>query len=300
MLSRTYQVLTSPYNQDSLKVEALKLAKDADVVLFVGGLSKSHLQDSEGDDRKQFHLPFGQNELLNDILKLNSNVGFISLSGNAFEMPWRSNVKGIMQCWYLGSMAGNAIADVISGEVNPSGKLPFTFPKQLTDNGAHYYGVESYPGLDLTAHYKEDILVGYRWHDTKNIAPEFAFGFGLSYTSFELSEVSVNSTQFSEDGLIKVRCKLSNTGSREGKEVVQVYVGKSNSKVERAKKELKGFSKVFLDKGDSTYVTVEFKVADLAFYNESISNWEVEKGEYVISVGNSSDHITETLNIQIN
>ncbi|EDP71361.1 thermostable beta-glucosidase B [Flavobacteriales bacterium ALC-1] len=310
------QVLPSPYNADSLKTEAIKVAKTADIVLFVGGLSKSHLQDSEGNlDREQFDLPFGQIELLNDIKALNKKIGFILVSGNAVEMPWIDSVDGLLQTWYLGSMAGHAIADVISGDVNPSGKLPFSFPKKLQDNAAVSFGVESYPGVELkkdnknaslnlesntpvspTQEYKEGILVGYRWHDTKNIKPQFAFGYGLSYTNFEVSDITVNNNTDS----FTVTCNVENTGQVNGAEVVQVYVGKPNSEVERAIKELKGFSKVYLDKGEKQSISITIEKSDLAFYDESISDWNLEKGDYDIYIGNASNNISKKLSITIN
>ncbi|WP_346880900.1 glycoside hydrolase family 3 C-terminal domain-containing protein [uncultured Algibacter sp.] len=290
------QVLPSPYNADSLRVEAIKVAKTADIVLFVGGLTKSHLQDSEGNlDREQFDLPFGQIELLNDIKALNKKVGFILVTGNAVDMSWLNQVEGVIQTWYLGSMAGHAIADIVSGDVNPSGKLPFSFPKKLEDNAAVSFGKTSYPGVDLNQEYKEDILVGYRWYDTKNIEPQYAFGYGMSYTNFELSNISANQKK----STITVTCDVKNTGDFEGAEVVQVYVGKSDSKVKRAIKELKGFSKVNLKNGETKSVTISIPVEKLAFYDESISDWNVEKGNYEIHVGNASNNISDKIEISI-
>ncbi|AUS04805.1 beta-glucosidase [Pseudotamlana carrageenivorans] len=295
-----YDVVHPPkLNQDSLKAEAIKIAKTADVVLFVGGLNKSHLQDSEGDDRQQYGLPFGQEALINDLSHVNENLGFILLTGNAVAMPWLGQVKGLIESWYLGSMAGHAIADVVSGDVNPSGKLPFSFPKQLEDNAAHAFGETSYPGVDMTQHYKEDILVGYRWHDTKNIEPLYAFGFGLSYTNFTLENISSDKENYTKNDLIKINAAVNNTGDLAGAEVVQVYVGKADSKVDRALKELKGFTKVFLDKGENKSVTIEIPVEKLAFYNEEQSDWEIETGDYQVYVGNASNDISETLKITV-
>ncbi|WP_067144997.1 beta-glucosidase family protein [Pseudotamlana agarivorans] len=295
-----YDVVHPPkLNQDSLKAEAIKIAKTADVVLFVGGLNKSHLQDSEGDDRQQYGLPFGQEALINELSHVNENLGFILLTGNAVAMPWLGQVKGLIESWYLGSMAGHAIADVVSGDVNPSGKLPFSFPKQLEDNAAHAFGETSYPGVDMTQHYKEDILVGYRWHDTKNIEPLYAFGFGLSYTNFKLDNISSDKENYTQNDQIKIKTAVSNTGDLAGAEVVQVYVGKKDSKVDRALKELKGFTKVFLDKGENKSVTIEIPVEKLAFYNEEQSDWEIETGDYQVYVGNASNHISETLKITV-
>ena len=314
------KVLPSPYNADSLRTAAIKVAKTADIVLFVGGLTKSHLQDSEGNlDREQFDLPFGQVELLKDIKALNKKIGFVLVTGNAVEMPWLDSVDGLIQTWYLGSMAGHAIADVVSGDINPSGKLPFSFPKKLEDNAAVSFDVESYPGIESnkdntnaklnlesnspvtpSQEYKEGILVGYRWHDTKEIEPQFAFGYGLSYTNFEISDVKTNTDSFLKDDTITVTCNVKNTGSIDGAEVVQIYVGKEDSKVDRALKELKGFNKAYLKSGESKVVTVEIPIKKLAFYNESNSDWDIENGEYTIHVGNASNNITNKVKIKVN
>ncbi len=293
------KVLPSPYNADSLKVEAIEVAKKADIVLFVGGLSKSHLQDCEGDDRQQYHLPFGQEELLKEIKAANGNLGMVLLTGNAVEMSWLDKVDGLIQGWYLGSMAGHALADVISGDVNPSGKLPFSFPKKLEDNAAHSFDELSYPGDGTNQYYKEDILVGYRWHDTKKIKPLFAFGEGMSYTDFKLSDIQTDKKSYSENESISVSCTISNVGGRSGSEVVQVYVGKSKSKVKRALKELKGFQKVEVDSGKGVTANIEIPVSALAYYDETTSNWIVEKGTYNVYVGNASNNISKSLKITV-
>lgn len=293
------QVMPSPYDADSLKIEAIKVAKKADIVLFVGGLSKSHLQDCEGDDRRQYGLPFGQEELINEIKKVNKNLGLVLITGNAVDMPWLEKVDGVIQTWYLGSMAGHAIADVISGDVNPSGKLPFSFPKKLEDNGAHSFGASSYPGVNLTQEYKEDILVGYRWHDTKEIEPLYAFGYGMSYTNFKIKNIAVDKKRHAKNGTITITCDVTNTGDIDGAEVVQIYVGKSKSNVKRALKELKGFSKVFLKSGETQTVSITIDVDKLAFYDESISDWNIEEGGYEIYIGNASNNISKKLKITV-
>jgi beta-glucosidase len=284
---------------DSLKTEAIKLAKKADLVLFVGGLNKSHLQDCEGDDRQQYALPYGQEELLDELLKVNKNIGFLLVTGNAIEMPWHSKLKGILQTWYLGSTAGDAIADIISGDVNPSGKLPFSFPKKLEDNGAHSFGEISYPGNGTDEHYKDDIFVGYRWHDTKKIKPLYAFGYGLSYTKFKISEVKTDKKVYTKNDQITISYKLSNIGNLEGSEVVQIYIGKSKSKVKRALKELKGFKKSFVAKGKSEISSISIDAKSLAYYDETISDWNLEKGTYYIYIGNSSDKISKKIKFTI-
>jgi beta-glucosidase len=293
------QVIPTTLDADSLKSAALETAQKADLVLFISGLTKSHLQDCEGADRQQYHLPFGQDELLQALLKVNKNLGVILISGNAVAMPWIDQVPAVLQSWYLGSVSGWAIADIVSGDVNPSGKLPFSFPVKLEDNGAHAFGTLSYPGDGINQVYKEDILVGYRWFDTKNIKPLFAFGYGLSYTTFQLSDFHTNKKEFKTDQNIEIEGLLINTGSRSGKEVVQVYVGKLNSKVSRAQKELKAFQKIELGKSEKTKLHFSINTNDLRYYNESTSEWKLEKGEYLIYIGNASNHISQKIKISI-
>jgi beta-glucosidase len=289
----------SPLNADSLMKAAKDIASKADLVIFIGGLNKNFLQDAEGGDRKQFELPYAQAELINELSQVNKNIGVLLVSGNAVEMSWLPNVKAVMQVWYLGNETGNAIADVISGDVNPSGKLPFTFPIKLSDNGAHSFGTISYPGENMKEEYKEGILVGYRWNDTKKIKPRFAFGFGLSYTNFAISNIETDKKEYSSGETIKVSFKLKNTGNVAGSEVVQVYLGKSKSKIERALKELKGFKKIKLAKGESVNSEISIDVDKLAYYDESLSKWQIEPGEYIIYVGNSSDNVPFKLKINI-
>ena len=293
------RTLPSPYRADSLKAKAIEMAKKADLVLFIGGLNKNHQQDCEGGDRLSYGLPFGQDELLRDIILANKNTGVILVSGNAVAMPWIEDVKGLMQVWYLGSEAGHALADVLSGDLNPSGKLPFTFPKKLEDNSAHYFGEISYPGDGVNQEYKDDILVGYRWHDTKEIEPLFPFGFGLSYSEFSISEIETDKKSYSESDTLTISCTLTNTGGSNGAEVIQVYVGKPKSKVERALKELKGFQKVFLDKGESRRIRIDVDVKKLSYYDENNSDWVLEKGDYYVYVGNSSDNISKRIKVEV-
>ena len=282
-----------------LKKEALKISKNADIVIFFGGLNKNNSQDSENSDRLQYNLPYGQDVLIKELSKVNENIAVILISGNAVETSWKSNVKSIIQSWYLGSESGNAIASILSGEINPSGKLPFSFPKKLKDNGAHFFGELSYPGDGISQFYKEDILVGYRWHDTKKISPEFSFGYGLSYTKFNLFDINTDKKNYLSTDDIIINCKIKNTGKVNGKEVIQVYVGKKNSNVKRALKELKAFEKVALVDGETKKISIPLKVSDLAYYNEEISDWTVEKGDYIIYVGNGSKNISKEIKITI-
>lgn len=289
----------SKLNADSLAAAALQVAKDADIVLFIGGLNKNHFQDCEGGDRRSLSLPFGQDKLIDALLKVNKNTAIVLLSGNAVSMPWVSKVPAIIQGWYLGSEAGNALADIISGEVNPSGKLPFSFPKKLEDNGAHFYGKISYPGDSINQYYKEDILVGYRWFDTKKITPQYAFGYGLSYTSFDLGMLSADKSTYSKDDVIKIRFTVKNTGVNYGAEVAQLYVQDPICTMPRPLKELKAFEKVFLQPGETKTVEMDLKVADLAFYDERKKDWNVEAGDFILHLGNSSSHISQKLKVTV-
>ncbi|WP_205727844.1 glycoside hydrolase family 3 C-terminal domain-containing protein [Flammeovirga pectinis] len=293
------QVIPSTLDADSLKNEALKAVKGADVVLFFGGLNKSHHQDCEDGDRLTYDLPFGQPELIETLAATNSNIGVVLISGNAVATPWSDKVKTVMQGWYLGTETGHAVADIISGDVTPSGKLPFTFPKKLEDNAAHHYGEMSYPGDNVNEEYKEGILVGYRWHDTKKITPAFAFGHGLSYTEFKLENIASDKKSYDVNDTIEVTCSLNNIGDVDGAEVVQVYVGKHKSIVERATKELKAYQKVSLKKLSSEKLNLSIPISSLRYYNENKSDWELEEGEYYIYVGNASDNISKKIKVSI-
>ena len=286
-------------NSIELRNEAISIVKDADVVLFIGGLNKNKFQDSEAEDRKQYELPYGQPKLIKEISKYNKSIAVILISGNAVKTDWKSDVKSILQTWYLGSEAGNAIAAILSGKINPSGKLPFSFPENLNDNGAHHYGEKSYPGKNGSQLYEEDILVGYRWHDTKNIKPSYAFGHGLSYTTFELLNIQSDKKTYALNDSIQVSCEVKNTGGVAGKEVVQVYIGKKNSKVKRAKKELKGFKKVSVSNNQSIEVNINISIKELFYYDEKSASWEIEKGNYIIYVGNGSRNISKEIEITI-
>lgn len=301
------RVVPSPFPADSLEKAALEVAAKADRIIYVGGIVKAHKQDMEGGDREDMKLPFGQDEFLAKLLSVNKNVVVVLVSGNAVEMPWLDQVPAVVESWYLGSEAGNAIASVLSGRVNPSGKLPFSFPVKLQDNAVHHSGNEiTYPGLaqedakgNHREEYQEGILLGYRWHDTKGIKPLFAFGHGLSYTTFQIDNVAISNSSATESDVVTVSATVANTGNVDGKEVLQVYVGKDNSKVERAVKELKGFSKVEVQKGASVQTKVNIPIKSLAFFNEETHSWEVEKGDYTVFVGNASDNITAQLKLTV-
>mgnify|MGYP000830222184 FL=1 len=273
---------------DSLRAEAVEMAKKADLVVLVGGLNKNHFQDCEGGDRLEYGLPFGQDELIEALLGVNKNLVLVLLSGNAVEMPWVSQVPAIVQGWYLGSMGGKSLADILSGAVNPSGKLPFSFPARLKDCGAHAFDELSYPGDSIKQEYKEDILVGYRWHDTKKIPALFPFGHGLSYTTFTYGKPVASAKTMAADGTLTVTVAVKNTGSIAGKEIVQLYVGDDKCSVLRPVKELKHFAKVALAPGEEKNVTFTLTPDDLKFYDEASAAWKYEPGKFKAYVCASS------------
>lgn len=276
---------------DSLRAEAVEMAKKADLVVLVGGLNKNHFQDCEGGDRLEYGLPFGQDELIEALLGVNKNLVLVLLSGNAVEMPWVSRVPAIVQGWYLGSMGGKSLADILSGAVNPSGKLPFSFPAKLTDCGAHAFDELSYPGDSIKQEYKEDILVGYRWHDTKKIPALFPFGHGLSYTTFTYGKPVASAKTMAADGTLTVTVAVKNTGSVAGKEIVQLYVGDDKCSVLRPVKELKHFAKVALAPGEEKSVTFTLTPDDLKFYDEASAAWKYEPGKFKAYVCASSTDV---------
>ncbi|NVK94522.1 glycoside hydrolase family 3 C-terminal domain-containing protein [Bacteroides sp. L10-4] len=273
---------------DSLRAEAVEMARKADLVVLVGGLNKNHFQDCEGGDRLEYGLPFGQDELVEALLGVNKNLVLVLLSGNAVEMPWVSRVPAIVQGWYLGSMGGKSLADILSGAVNPSGKLPFSFPAKLTDCGAHAFDELSYPGDSIKQEYKEDILVGYRWHDTKKTPALFPFGHGLSYTTFTYGKPVLSAKTMTADGTLTVTVAVKNTGSVAGKEIVQLYVGDDKCSVLRPVKELKRFAKIALAPGEEKNVTFTLTPDDLKYYDEASAAWKYEPGKFKAYVCASS------------
>lgn len=284
---------------DSLRAEAVEMAKKADLVVLVGGLNKNHFQDCEGGDRLEYGLPFGQDELIEALLGVNKNLVLVLLSGNAVEMPWVSRVPAIVQGWYLGSMGGKSLADILSGAVNPSGKLPFSFPAKLTDCGAHAFDELSYPGDSIKQEYKEDILVGYRWHDTKKVPALFPFGHGLSYTTFTYGKPVASAKAMAADGTLTVTVAVKNTGSIAGKEIVQLYVGDDKCSVLRPVKELKHFAKVALAPGQEKSVTFTLTPDDLKFYDEASAAWKYEPGKFKAYVCASSADVRGVVSFEM-
>ncbi|OXA90375.1 beta-glucosidase [Flavobacterium hercynium] len=278
---------------DSLRKEAIRQAKTADIVIFVGGLNKNFQQDSEGGDRASYELPFGQNELINELVAVNPNLVLVLVSGNAVAMPWVKKVPTIVQAWFLGSEAGNALANVMSGKVNPSGKLPFSFPIKLEDCGAHAFDKTVFPG-DANVEYKEDILVGYRWYDTKNIPVLFPFGHGLSYTNFKYGKATVSAKTITNTETLQVSLSVKNTGKNAGKEIVQLYIRDEKSALPRPIKELKGFEKIHLNAGEEKTVHFTIDKTALSYYDDAKKEWIAEPGKFDVLIGASATDIRAT------
>lgn len=284
---------------ESLRQQAIEMAKDADIIIYVGGLNKNHHQDCESGDREQYNLPFGQDELINELLAVQPRMIMVNISGNAVEMPWEKKVPAIIQAWYMGSEAGNALADVISGNINPSGKLPFSYPSKLEDCGAHAFDSLCYPGDSIKVVYKDDILVGYRWHDTKNIPAKFPFGHGLSYTDFKYGKAYGSVTEISDGESFVITIPVTNTGNVTGKEVVQLYIGDDKASVLRPVKELKGFEKISLNPGETATVTFTVSPNDLKYYDETTGKWVSEPGNFTAYIGSSSTDIRAKVNFKL-
>ena len=298
----TGQKLKDKRSESKLIAEAVEKAKNADYVIVVGGLNKSDYQDCEGHDRKQYELPYAQNRLIEALAKTTKRLVYVNISGNAVAMPWKDKVGAIVQAWFIGSEAGNAIADVLMGDANPSGKLPFTWYASLNDCGAH--ALNTYPGTWRSAkdesagfskiideEYKEGIYVGYRWTDKNNIKPTFAFGHGLSYTTFSMSNLRQSAKEMTRDGKLTFTVTVKNTGSKRGAETVQLYIKDIKSSVDRPVKELKGFKKVWLEPGEQKDVDMTIDNNALAYYDETTGTWKSEDGEFEALVGNASDNI---------
>lgn len=290
----TGQNLKETRSAAELKAEAVKVASEADCVIFIGGLNKSDGQDCENTDRKDLSLPYGQDELVEALAGANANLIVVNISGNAVAMPWAGKVAAIVQGWYLGSEAGTSLAAVLMGDVNPSGKLPFTFPARLEDVPAHSLGQYSaVRSKDVTTvQYNEGIFVGYRWTDRqKKVQPLFSFGHGLSYTTFEYGKPVVDKREMKADEQLTVTVPVKNTGSREGKEVVQLYIRDKKSSVERPVKELKGFCKVSLKPGEEKEVSFTIDRSALSYFDAGSHHWMAEPGAFEAIVAASATDI---------
>lgn len=274
--------------------EAKEIASKADVVVMFAGLPESY--ESEGFDRQHIRLPDGHNVLIEEVTKVNKNVVVVLMNGSAVEMPWVEKVKGIFECYLAGQGVGKAIAQLLFGKANPCGKLAETFPKKLSDNPAHL----NYPGEKDKVEYREGIFVGYRYYDKKEMDVLFPFGFGLSYTTFDYVGIKLDKKELDENQTLKIYVRVKNNGQMAGKEIVQLYVSKKNSKVIRPEKELKAFEKVYLEPGEEKEIEFTLDRRAFAYYEVDIKDWYVEEGEYEISVGKSSREILlrETVNMK--
>ena len=290
------QDLEDNRSPEELIAEAVAVAKEADYVSFIGGLNKSAHQDCEDADRKELGLSYGQDQVITALAQTNKNLILVNISGNAIAMPWVKDVPAIVQAWYLGSEAGNAIASVLVGDVNPSGKLPFTFPVSLQDVGAHRLG--EYPGTPrndgssiVDEKYNESIFVGYRWADKQKVKPLFSFGHGLSYTTFEYGKITADKKTITKNEPITFTLTVKNTGNREGAEVVQLYVSDKKPSLPRPVKELKGFQKVYLQPGEMKQISFTIGTDALSFFNDGKHEWVAEPGQFEALVGASSTDI---------
>lgn len=291
---KTGQDLKDERTPEELIAEAVQVASTADYVIFVGGLNKSNHQDCEDSDRKSLGLPYGQDEVITALAKVNKNLIVVNVSGNAVAMPWITEVPAVLQAWYLGSEAGNSIASVLVGDVNPSGKLPFTFPVKLEDVPAHslgeYTDKRSQKVIDIK--YNEGIFVGYRWTDKqKKVKPLFPFGHGLSYTTFKYGKPTADSKTMPADGTLTVKITVKNTGTREGQEIVQLYLSDKKSSLPRPVKELKGFKKVKLSPGEETEVTFTIDKEALSYFDDTRHAWIAEPGKFEAIIAASATDI---------
>ncbi|GAB3290810.1 glycoside hydrolase family 3 C-terminal domain-containing protein [Hymenobacter tenuis] len=300
-----YTIARDQKADPKLIAEAVAAAKAAEVAIIVGGATHGYdykvwsdnAYDAEGYDKPDMKLPFGQDELIKAVLAANPNTVVVLMNGGMLDVSeWAGQAKGIVEAWYPGMEGGNALAHVLFGDVNPSGKLPMTWPVKLEDSPAHKLGeYPSTPGDPLKQTYKEDVFVGYRYFDTYKVAPQFAFGHGLSYTSFDYGKLTVKPGTQSATVTLTVR----NSGKVAGAEVVQLYVQDEQASVKRPEKELKAFEKVFLKPGESKTVTLNLGADAFRFYDEGKKQWVLEPGQFKVLVGSSSRDIRQTGDLKL-
>jgi beta-glucosidase len=291
----TGQDLTDDRSPQELIASAVEAAKDADYVVFVGGLNKSRHQDNEGTDRYDTFLPYNQQDVIEALAEVADKFVVVNISGSPVSMPWAEKADAIVQGWYGGTESGNALADVLTGKVNPSGRLPFSVPFKYEDGPIkterQYPGIKEEGSRFWQTHYDEGVYVGYRWYDTKQVPVQFPFGHGLSYTTFEYSNAKASKSTMKADGKITVSVQVKNTGDRPGAEVVQLYIADPHASVDRPAKELKGFEKVWLNPGESKKVSFTIDASALSYYDMSRSAWYAEPGEFQALLGSTSSDI---------
>jgi beta-glucosidase len=289
-LNVIYSMGYNEHGGSNLIERAVAAAKQADVAVIIAGLHHARYLDDEGWDRKSLRLPDGQDELIQQVVQANPRTIVVLVSGPAIEMdPWLAQVPALLQAHYPGMEGGTALARVLFGDVNPSGKLTCTYPKQLMDSPAHALG--TYPGTNGTLFYTEGLLVGYRWFDAKDIEPEFPFGFGLSYTTFEYSNLKLVPGQDTNGPVVTAKFDIANTGPRAGAEVAELYIHQDHPSLSRPLKELKGFTKIFLKPGEKKTVSIPLDNRSFAFYDPAKTGWVSEAGDFKILVGSSSRDI---------
>ena len=299
----TGQDLTDNRTPEVLIAEAVEAAKDADYVIFVGGLNKSAHQDTESYDRLQLDLPYGQEDVIRALAPVAKNLVVVNISGSPVSMPWADVAGAIVQGWYGGTETGNALADVLTGKVNPSGRMPFTVPFKYEDGPIKT--VRQYPGIKeendayWQTHYDEGIYVGYRWYEAKEIPVQWPFGHGLSYTTFEYSEAKAAKASMTADGKMTISVNVKNTGDREGAEIVQLYIADPEASIDRPVKELKGFEKITLKPGESKTVSFEINSDALSYYSVEDNGWKAEAGEFQALIGPSSEDIRATASFEL-
>ena len=303
---KTGQNLQDNRSAEELKAEAIRVAKNADVVLFIGGLNKSEHQDCEGTDRETMELPYNQNELIMELFKANENLVVVNISGTGVAVPWKDQVHSILQAWYLGSETGNTLASVLLGDVNPSGKLPYTYYSSLDQCGAHKLG--EYPGhkgIDALGNevfdipYNEGIFVGYRFIDKNRLKPTFPFGHGLSYTTFEYGKAEADRKIMEKNEKLVITVPVTNTGSRAGAEVIQLYIRDLKSSLPRPVKELKGFCKVVLQPNETKQVSFTITAEELAYFDDAKHQWVAEPGKFEALVAASSADIRTKVSFEL-
>ena len=271
----------APGNLFSSKDEYMAAAKQADAVIYFGGLS--HGDDREAIDRSDMKLPNSQDEIIANLLGANPNTVVFLVAGSAVEMPWARQAKSIVWGWYGGMEAGNAFADILFGDVNPSGKLPITLPVKLGDSAP--IALNDYNALESL--YKEGVFIGYRWFEQQELDTNFDFGHGLSYTTFAYSELEFSQLQYNGEGELIVSAQITNTGNVAGAEVVQLYLNDEQASVERPVKELKGFAKVFLQPGETKTIHITLNKRDLSFWDIKTKGWVAERGGFNVLLGSS-------------
>lgn len=286
-------LLEADDHEESLLAEAKKLAASSDAALLFIGLPDRY--ESEGYDRTHLSLPANQIRIIEEIASVQPNVAVVLSNGAPIIMPWLGNAKAVLEAYLGGQAAGGAIADLLFGDANPSGKLAETFPANLKHNPSHPF----FPGEGDRVEYREGIFVGYRYFEAKDIEPLFPFGFGLSYTTFDYSDLALNASEIMDKDTVLVHVKVTNTGERFGQEILQLYVKDVESSVIRPEKELKNFAKVALEPGETRTVAFELDKRSFAYYNPELKDWHVETGEFEVSIGSSSRDIRLTTTLKV-